>query len=57
MEKRIRISKRDYAGLLCEIFVPILVVIAGLGIMTIKWMKDDYSLTIDPYDIYGQKLL
>lgn len=48
MEKRFRIFKRDIRGLVCEIFVPILVVICGLAIMTVKWMKDDELAIITP---------
>jgi ATP-binding cassette subfamily A (ABC1) protein 3 len=53
LEKRFRVTKRDFRGLLCEIFVPIFIVIAGLAIMTIKWMKDDDNVIISPGGLYG----
>ncbi|CAD8082367.1 unnamed protein product [Paramecium sonneborni] len=57
MQKRLRIFRRDTRGLICEIFVPILVVISGLAIMTVKWMKDDEIAIITPQSMYvDQKL-
>ncbi|CAD8078613.1 unnamed protein product [Paramecium primaurelia] len=57
MQKRFRIFKRDIRGLICEIFVPILVVISGLAIMTVKWMKDDDLAIITPQGLYDDMKL
>ena len=46
--KRLNYSKRDKKGILCEIILPILMVIFGLAIMTIKFIKESPSLIIEP---------
>lgn len=53
MEKRYRVTKRDIRGIACEILVPILIVIFGLAIITIKWLSDDDSVIITPKGLYG----
>lgn len=55
MQKRFRIFKRDIKGWFCEIFVPILVVVVGLAIMTAKWIMDDDLAIISPEGLYGDK--
>lgn len=55
MQKRFRIIKRDMKGLFCEIFVPILIVIVGLALMTMKWITNDELAIISPQGLYGDK--
>ena len=50
--KRIRIFKRDYRSLACEIFLPCVVVAFGLALMTIKFFEDAPSVTIVPSELY-----
>lgn len=42
-------------GLFCEIFVPILIVIVGLALMTMKWITNDELAIISPQGLYGDK--
>ena len=44
--KRFHYSKRDKKGFFCEIMLPIIMVIFGLAIMTIKFIKESPSLII-----------
>jgi len=53
MLKRARVFRRDPKSLVCEVFLPVLIVIAGLSIMTIKFFNDDISLIISPTSLYG----
>lgn len=44
--KRVRYFKRDIKGLMCEIFLPILIVVVGLLLMTIKFNVESPPLTL-----------
>ncbi len=44
--KRIRYFKRDLRSLSCEIFLPCVIVVVGLALMTISFIKDSPSLLI-----------
>jgi hypothetical protein len=44
--KRVRIFRRDAQQLICEVFLPILVVIGGLSILTIKFVVDSPAAPI-----------
>ena len=46
--KRYHYSKRDKKGILCEIIVPIIMVIIGLSIMTISFLKESGALIMEP---------
>ena len=49
--KRFNIYKRDKCGLVCEIVVPIILVLLGLGLLQIPWIVDSdaFYLTTDAY--------
>ena len=49
--KRFNIYKRDKCGLVCEIIVPVILVLMGLGLLQIPWItdSDSFYLTTDAY--------
>ena len=49
--KRFNIYKRDKCGLVCEIVVPIILVIFGLSLLQVSWLKNPptFLLTTDAY--------
>ena len=49
--KRFNIYKRDKCGLVCEILVPVILVIFGLGLLQIAFLKNSpmFELTTDAY--------
>ena len=53
MKKRFIYFSRDLGGLICEIILPIAIVIIGLAITKISFINDPPKLTINT-DIYGQ---
>lgn len=46
--KRARFFKRDIKSLVCEIFLPGLVVLAGLALMTQNYIYDSPEILIEP---------
>lgn len=48
MLKRLRIFRRDLMQLFCEVLLPIIIIIAGLGMLTIKFVKDDITVAVNP---------
>ena len=51
LAKRFHIYKRDKCGLVCELIVPVILVLMGLGLLQIAWLKDSpaFSLTTDAF--------
>ena len=49
--KRFNIYKRDKCGLVCELVVPVILVIFGLGLLQISWLENPpaFQLTTDAY--------
>ena len=45
--KRFNIYKRDRCGLVCEILVPVLLVLFGLSLLQIGWLKDSPSFYLN----------
>ena len=45
--KRFNIYKRDKCGLCCELIVPVILVLFGLGLLQIPFLKDSASFTLD----------
>ena len=45
--KRFNIYKRDKCGLVCEIIVPVVLVILGLSLLQIGWLSDSPAFTLD----------
>jgi len=41
------IYKRDKCGLVCEILIPIILVIIGLGLLQVGWLKDSPAFFLD----------
>ena len=48
IRKRFIYFKRDTMGLVCEIFIPIIVIIAGLGLTKIKFVIDPVTINFTP---------
>lgn len=48
MKKRLIYFSRDVGGLICEIFLPIIIVILGLAITKINFIKNPLKLEITP---------
>lgn len=46
--KRIRYFKRDIRSLCCEVFLPCVVVLAGLALMTIQFIYDNPGIELIP---------
>lgn len=56
--KRFNIYKRDRCGLVCEVLVPIVLVLFGLSLLQIPWLKDSPSYYLDTSAYPGpQRLL
>ncbi len=52
--KRVKYFKRDLKGLICEIFLPCLIVVFGLSIMLTSFIIDSPKLKLDIVDLgYG----
>ena len=49
--KRYNIYKRDRCGLICEVLVPVILVLLGLGLLQIPWIVDSpaFYLSTDAY--------
>ena len=47
IKKRLLIYKRDKCGLVCEILIPIILVIIGLGLLQVGWLKDSPAFYLD----------
>lgn len=45
--KRFRIYSRDRCGLICEIIIPIILVIAGLLFLQVGWTTNSPSFALD----------
>jgi len=45
--KRLNIYKRDRCGLCCELIVPVILVLLGLGLLQIPFLKDSPEFTLD----------
>lgn len=45
--KRFNIYKRDKCGLCCELIAPIVLVLVGLGLLQIPFLKDSPAFTLD----------
>ena len=52
MKKRFIYFSRDIGGLICEVFLPIIIVIIGLSLTKINFVKDPSYLDLTP-DVYG----
>lgn len=48
--------KRDLRGFICEVFLPCLMVVVGLSIMLITFIRDSPAQLITP-DLYGNMLM
>lgn len=48
LAKRFHIYKRDRGGLCCEVFVPIILVIFGLGLTKIDFLKTSPTTLLEP---------
>lgn len=48
LAKRFHIYKRDRGGLCCEVFVPIILVIFGLGLTKIDFLKTSPTTLLQP---------
>ena len=46
IQKRMRYFKRDLRSLCCEIFLPCLVVVVGLGLMSISFVKNAPTMLV-----------
>ncbi len=56
--KRFNIYKRDRCGLVCEVFVPIILVLFGLSLLQIPWLKNSPAFYLDTSAYPGpQRLL
>ena len=51
LAKRFNIYKRDKCGLVCELLVPVILVIMGLSLLQIAWLKNSpaFSLGTDAF--------
>lgn len=47
LTKRFHIYKRDKCGLCCEIVVPVVLVLVGLSLLQIPFLKDSPAFTLD----------
>ena len=56
MKKRFIYFSRDIGGLICEIFLPIVIIIIGLSLSKIQFVKDSPKVAITP-DIYDNSFL
>jgi len=45
--KRFHIYKRDKCGLCCELIVPVILVLFGLGLLQIPFLKNSEEFTLD----------
>ena len=45
--KRFNIYKRDKCGLVCEILVPVILVLMGLSLLQISWLHDSKTVTLN----------
>ena len=45
--KRFNIYKRDKCGLVCEVLVPIILVVLGLSALQVAWLTDSPAFTLD----------
>ena len=58
LTKRFNIYKRDKCGLVCEVLVPVILVLFGMGLLQIGWLKDSAAFTLDTSAYPGpQRLL
>lgn len=55
--KRMRYFKRDLKSLCCEIFLPCLIVLLGLTLMTIQFINDPKIVEMVPTKIFDFKPL
>ena len=54
IKKRFIYFKRDKISLLCEIFIPLIVIIVGLGLTKISFVKDPITVNFNP-ELYPYK--
>jgi len=45
--KRFNIYKRDKCGLVCEVLVPVILVVLGLSALQVAWLTDSPAFTLD----------
>lgn len=58
LTKRFNLYRRDACGLVCEILVPLMLVILGLGLLKVGWLYDSPSFVLDTSAYPGpQRLL
>lgn len=48
MTKRFLLYRRDWCGLMCELIIPLLLVIAGLSFCEVGWLTSSPSFTLEP---------
>ena len=48
MTKRFLLYRRDWCGLMCELIIPLLLVIAGLSFCEVDWLTSSPSFTLEP---------
>lgn len=46
IQKRVRYFQRDLRSLCCEIFLPCVIVVVGLGLMSISFVSDPKNLLL-----------
>jgi ATP-binding cassette subfamily A (ABC1) protein 3 len=51
MKKRVLYFKRDLRGLMCEVLLPVLLVIAGLSILLIQIFYNSPAQVLVPADL------
>jgi len=47
MKKRFLYFKRDHLSLVCEIVIPIILILIGLSMTKIKFLKDPHDFNFD----------
>ena len=53
--KRVRYFRRDIRGLMCEIFLPCIIIVLGLAILLITFINDSPSIVLTP-DMYDNPI-
>ena len=48
MTKRFYLYKRDWCGLMCELVIPLLLVLSGLSFCEVGWLNDSPAFALDP---------
>lgn len=47
LTKRFHLYKRDWCGLLCELIIPLLLVLAGLSLTQVGWLKSSPAFALE----------